>query len=221
MEYKKEIEKICESNFQEESCGLLIKNNYKYEITKNKNIHPAKEENFLINYTDYINENPILIWHNHINQTEEPSESDLISSRALGVPFLIYSNQSKGFYLHIPNSYRNKSFKQRTYLSGIFNCGTLIIDYYNSILKKEIKTEGINFINEDLAIEEIEKNNFTKTNFIKKNNIIKFKIKNEFHFGIYLGNQMFLHQMRGTLVHKSKLDDRWFSRVYKIFRYKD
>ena len=221
QKYKSKIQYLCEENPTEENCGFLLLEDNQIKVKKIKNIHPDKTNNFYIDSTHYIKQKPVLIWHNHVSQSEEPSSSDLKYSKALATPFCIYSNKTSKFYLHIPDTYKNKFFANREYINGIYNCGTLIVDYFRSILKKKIKTEGVNFFEEDKALSKIKKENFKETLEIKKNDVLEFKIRGNSHFGIYLGNQLFFHQMEGTLPYKTELEEKWLSRVYKILRYKD
>ena len=225
-QYKDEIIENCLKTPNEEACGLVALKDDCVKILNCKNIHTNKVNNFLISEGFKVHDkNTIAIWHSHVNKNETPSVADVEYSEALGIPFCIFSNLTKEFYLHFPNSHRNGSFKSRKYLKGFFNCGTLIVDYFKTILKKEIITEGVNFYKENKAIKEIEKKHFIEVKSIgeiKKNDVLKFKIKNDkFHFGVYLGNQIFFHQMDNTLPYKRQLENKWMSRVYKILRYKD
>lgn len=121
------LEKISEwsssHNFFE-VCGFvgLDKNNdYKAIFCENRAENP--KNSFLIDpleYLNFINEyEQVFIFHSHILGNEEPSEKDVMMSENSCFPFLIYSLNTKKFFVYEPKKSKTNALILNKFKSNI------------------------------------------------------------------------------------------------------
>jgi proteasome lid subunit RPN8/RPN11 len=95
-------------NLNFEICGLLgfDEESQKYIAEIQKNESPDPKNYFIINPIDYLNfknkYSLIAVFHSHIIYDEKPSEFDIKISESTCLPFIIFSINSKKFYIYEP-----------------------------------------------------------------------------------------------------------------------
>ena len=98
-----EIKEFSESE-NEEVCGIIYKKNRRFLFKKCKNTELKRQSRFEISSKDYLDiykEGDIVsIFHSHPIGKSGLSKSDMIHSDYLDIPFLMYENETKKFYLH-------------------------------------------------------------------------------------------------------------------------
>jgi proteasome lid subunit RPN8/RPN11 len=79
-----------EKEYPNEGCGIIVDNSY---FIPCKNVNPGPSS-FGFCPTEYLNlrvrYNITGIVHNHINESNEPSQSDIKSCNALQIPYYIF-----------------------------------------------------------------------------------------------------------------------------------
>lgn len=204
QEIKKQIKEISLKT-NNEACGFLLNN----KIYPCKNQSPEPEKHFKISSFDYLTASYLgkihAIYHSH---TKNPdfSEFDKINLFNLKMRGILYCKETDSFKIFLPESYNNK-YVGRKFEIGVSDCLSLISDYYKNELNIELpkisRTEEWykktpNIINESIP-QNLKKITFKES---KKNDILIFdtlKKGEPCHLGIYLDNDIILHQSRNKL----------------------
>lgn len=85
------------------------------------------------------------IWHSHVRQTLEPSDTDLLQCKKSGVPWLIYGYPNRRTKWISPEQHLELPLIGREFHHGVVDCYTLIRDYYRSVLDVDLP----DFVRED------------------------------------------------------------------------
>jgi cell wall-associated NlpC family hydrolase len=58
---------------------------------------------------------------------------------------------------------------------------------------------------------------------LRKGDVLTFMVASDFenHFGVYLGNNMFIHHLYNKNSEESNLDNRWYTRLVSVLRHVD
>ena len=220
-----------------ECCGIIGLNNLKeIQVIPCKNTHAQKENYFEISPQCFIEKSKdievLSIYHSHINFDADPSEFDKISSENWELPFYIYSVKTENFYLYFPKNYNIPKLEERDYVPDIRNCFRFVVDYYifnknlnyfelNFALTKdgEIYSKNtINIVKDFLKINKFKKNKDTDN--LKKHDLILFQVDGYFsHFGVYCGDNQFIHHEDKFLSRKTYLNNEYFDRIHSIYRH--
>lgn len=131
--------------------------------------------------------------------------------------------------IFFPDRYfENTPFVGRPFLHGMFDCFTLLKDYYkrnfNILLPQNLQrnwewwTQG-----ENLYVDNAAKYNFEVVKDIKKHDIILMKFNSQVpnHGAIYLGNNKILHHMAGKFSTIEELTTSFKFKISTIYRNKD
>ena len=228
--YKEIYEYFC-SKFPEEACGVLLNKSGKLKWVPVENVAEDKENTFSLSPAHYANlcfQGTIYaIVHSHPDQSSEPSESDIKTSDFLGIDYIIVSVPSGEYTSYIPNR-EIKPLLNREYRFGEQDCWTLIVDYY----KQELGIDIPKYTFEDDWWEKgidyytmFESSfGFEKVSSPEKNDIIIISMMSEIpnHFGIYLGDDTFMHHAVDRLSCRESIYGVWsryitgFSRCKKF-----
>ena len=107
----KTLEKVtdfCKGSFINEVCGIIGHDSMKYIFQEGKNIANDPRSNFVLDPLQYLlfknKYETLCIFHSHVVGDENPSEFDILMSENSCIPFLIYSLNTKKFYLYIPKN---------------------------------------------------------------------------------------------------------------------
>ena len=219
-----------------EVCGFLVFCQYNGpRIVPLENIHQDPSNFFKIDPKEFLRfyktTQILATYHSHTDVSSQPSVYDKKMSKAIALPFYIYSLRDHDFYLHIPDTYQPK-LEGRVYVEDILNCAVFVKNYYeqkfnvkwnwnDSFFEIEDK-----FLVNDKIITAIKSSGFkeVKRSDIKKHDLILFKgypVHGYFHLAVYLGDGNFCHHAENTLSRTETFDDRHMRLVYKVYRYKE
>jgi len=233
LKLKLQIANICKKNKEEESCGFIVLDNHcNVKIIECQNCHEDPENYFRISPDTFLNidsqYNIVASYHSHIKQSPAPSGWDITAFEELCLPYYIYSLKDETFFLGFPKSYEPINLIGRVYVEDLFQCSTLIKDYFQLKLGKDIGPWLKNWIVPkpwtvaNKLIERTLKKNATEVpkENMQPGDIVLFciKLKAHYHLGICVGNNELLHQPTDCLSGRVLLDDRWLSKVYKVYR---
>jgi len=214
-----EIKKYFLENKNEESCGLILKDDNGLNFYRTKNIANLKKDNFIIDSEDYIQakKNGEIIWycHSHIKDRSF-SIQDVRNSLNHKINHLLYNIQRDKFYFLFTEKFlKYKKYLDKDFIIGKNDCSTLISLFYNQELNHDFKIQPPH-LNKDISYDDIKKDNkhiwsiqdykentkdfviFHPKSYeeLEENDIIVFKDKHDLptHGAIYLGQELILHQ---------------------------
>lgn len=212
----------------EEICGLIGKSNNIYSIYFCKNISNNKKTFFILDPLDYIkiSNSTEIVGMFHSQYLNVPSLLDNFSSEYHNIYSIVYCIESDKFYIIEPKlkDYLNKNFK-----IGEYDCLELLINYYKYELGISItnlqrddnwtefySTKVINLaINSGFSILDKEERQKHDLLFFGKD------VDNIYHFGIYLGNNLFLHHPRNGKSVIEYLNNHHLNNIIGIGRHKN
>lgn len=192
-------------NSPNECVGFII--NDKVFPCRNESSNPT--QHFSISPIDYLRASSLgkiqTIYHSH-DKNPEFSEFDKINLYNQKMRGLVYCKETDSFRVFLPESYNNK-YVGRSFEIGVSDCLTLVADYYQEKLNiklPSIKRKDGWYKDNPKIVDENTPANFTKIELkeAKENDLVVFDmLKNNqpCHFGVYLGNDMILHQPREKL----------------------
>lgn len=128
------------ARYPEEACGLIIAKGKRSKFIPCKNIAENPRRDFMIHQEDYdraADEGEVIgVWHTHPNKPTRPSAADRAGMELTGVPWHIMSvhQGENGLVVSGPDVHMPDGFKmpllERPYVYGVFDCYTLVVDYY-------------------------------------------------------------------------------------------
>lgn len=227
--------------YPNEACGVVVSVGKKSIPLVCKNISPEPDMHFIIDPIDYTRASDlgeiIAIWHTHVELPPQPSEADLAGVEMTGLPWYIvsiYKDERGEFHLEGPTLSEPSGFTmgylERPYVLGVFDCWTLVRDYYKREYDislgdypriGEFWRKGYNFFGE----------NWHKEGFVqlideepRKGDL--FLIQTESydvpnHIAIYIGDDMILHHCHGRLSRRDIYGGYWSKHTTHHLRWKD
>ena len=212
--------------YPNESCGLAIifKGKLRYYPCNNK----FTGDKFYIGPEEYLKAEQlgeiVGICHTHVNYSPQPSTADLAACENTGIPWIIVSLPSKDYYQFEPSGYKHPLIG-RLFYHGVFDCYSLIKDYY---------LEELNITLQDYPREEewwnkgynLYEENFAKEGFIvqkepKLHDVILFQNNSTTinHGGIYIGDNLLLHHCYNRLSSRDVYGGYWRKHTTHILRH--
>jgi proteasome lid subunit RPN8/RPN11 len=106
MDIKKQLIDVSTPHINDEVCGFVCRGDGGYFYLEAKNRSPEPDQFFYISSVDFLkakrDNNLVAIFHNHTNESEEPSHFDKVVSENVCFPMVIYSNMTKAFNIFVP-----------------------------------------------------------------------------------------------------------------------
>lgn len=219
--------------YPNESVGLIVNNKYK----PMKNIHNDPLDHWKIDKKELVNvkKSSTLqgLIHSHPDGDWQPSKADMKSQLSLKVPFgiIVVNKDGAGNILWFGDQVEKINLEGRPFIHGVYDCGSLIRDYYylnHNIKIKEYPrdNEWWNFdkdnkdwnlylnIYKDAGFYEIEKDE------LKPGDLILMAIRSKYnqpnHGAIYLGGDQILHHLAQHLSNKD-IASRWINKYSTHF----
>lgn len=230
------IKKHCLSKPDEECCGLVVFSKITNEdiVCPCQNTNPEKKYNFTINPNDYLNATAIgdikAVYHSHPAGKVAFSEFDKMNSNNHNLTYILYHIKSDDFLYYYPNKEMNK-YIGREFSYGKSDCFSLIKDYY----KREKNIDIIEYdqlVNRDSSWRKKSAEHFQKMleanpNFkevdsqkLEKDDVLAYQYFDRpfEHFGVYLGDNLVLHQKIRRLSCIEPVD-KDTGLIFKTYRY--
>jgi proteasome lid subunit RPN8/RPN11 len=229
-DYYKKIIDLAEKKPNEEICGFVYLDRLLNPcITEEVNQSDDKVNSFYISPSRFLEvENIIGVYHSHVKDSAKPSNLDLLNSEETGLPFLIYSNTDKDFWLNYPESYEPMKLTGRPFVRGFYQCFTLIKDYFEIELGDKDDYCNYNYwpdfdgakANKYLLGILNKKYTRVKDGSIKRHDVLIFETKDPtVHAAMYKGQNEFYHHPSWTLSSLDDFTERWQKRVKYVFRH--
>jgi proteasome lid subunit RPN8/RPN11 len=213
--------------YPEEACGLVIKVGPKSLAIPCTNISDAPTQAFMISTTDWIAASKqgevIGVWHTHVEIPAVPSDADRASCEATAVPWYIVSvrKSEDGFAFSQPTMLQPVGFLmpylERPYVAGVFDCFSLLRDYFQREYGIEIndypRIETDGSLGRDKFIDRFAQEGFTQ--LIDQEPIpgdvflLQMTSSVPEHIAIYIGDDMILHHCHGRLSRRDIYGGYW------------
>ena len=217
-----------EKEYPKEGCGII-------GVVKGKKIwFPCRniaenDEDFIMASEDWFEVKKkadiFAIVHNHIDSSNEPSQSDINNCNALGIPYYIFSYPDLELNIVEPkeNFY---PLLGREYSFGTSDCFEAMRDWLASeniqipareVFEDDWWEKGIDYFTE----ENIKNWNHIKVDSPQKNDVLIFAVDSAVgnHCGVYLGNDVFFHHAVNRLSCRESLYPFWGKHIIGIYRY--
>lgn len=226
-----------------EACGLIVNVGKKAILMVCKNTSPEPTSQFVIDPQDYAKAEDLGeitgIWHSHTDAPATPSAADKAGCEASELPWLITSIYKNDEEIRIcpPLLLEPSEFEMdyigRPYIFGIFDCYSLVRDFYKRELGIEMKSfhdrrvdhwwqKGLDYFT-DCANNEGGAKDFIEIldgSYIDKD-ILLFNINSEVpnHIAIYMENDTILHHMQSRLSRRESYGISWSKHKTKHYRH--
>lgn len=119
----------------------------------------------------------------------------------------------------------------KNYVSGVQDCLELVLDFYKDIFDIEYPryARPLNFFLPELnlppkIVEDMQlKSRSLSRAELKDGDILAFRCGSDYtnHFGVYVGNNLFIHHLNNNKSREESLDQRWFRRLTHIYYTED
>ncbi len=124
-----------------ECCGLVVQNGDVLTYAPCRNSDAFPQNQFTIHPDDWAtiedSGNIVAVCHSHVNQSAQPSDADKLGCERSGLPWLIVSVPSGDAVTIEPCGFTPKLIG-REFVWGVFDCFTLVRDYYRDELAIEL-----------------------------------------------------------------------------------
>lgn len=206
---KNDILAHAEASYPREACGLLVdvKDDLQYRACGNL---AQGTDHFILDPVDYAAADEagtiIAIVHSHPDVSPKPSQADMVSCEASGLPWHIVSWPMKEWAYIQPEGYEAPLIG-RVWSHGVLDCYALIRDWYRLTRQTEImdfeRRDDWWYHGENLYVD-----NFAKAGFVRitdgtmeEGDVLLMQVLANVpnHGAIYLGDGIILHHLHGRL----------------------
>ncbi len=142
----------------------------------------------------------IRIVHSHVYEAPVPSMADRVGCEASGIPWLIVNHPTGEWLEFLPSGYV-VPLLDRPYCWGVFDCGTLARDYYVSQgipIDADPQCWAVPDTGAALPAE-LQRLGFMPVHDLQVGDLILMDVRGNFHCGVYLGDEQFIHHAAGQL----------------------
>lgn len=231
FEIKKEVINHAKAEQPREACGLLIVIKGRIKYFRCENLAQRNNE-FLLNPDDYARFEEkgevVAIVHSHCNEPETPSEADKYGCEASGLTWFIVSIPGEQWAEINPSGYVQPLIG-RKYLYGVFDCYSLVRDFYRmqrGIELLDFPRMGEWWLRgEEWFLDNFKKAGFEEVPFSEARNgdLLFFKVGANVtnHCGILLEDGFILHHCIGRLSSRDVFSDYWRQKLTKAVTFKN
>lgn len=217
--------------YPNEACGLFVRIENCTGYWPCRNVAESGEH-FVMSPEDYADADEageiIGVFHSHPDAPAEPSEQDLISAQASGLPWYILSVPDLKWGYAEPKGF-TPELVGRSFVYGKTDCFTLIRDYYrtehNLILNSYDSEDKWWESGKNLYVENFANEGFKEVPLsdLQPGDAIFMKLMAPVsnHAAVYLGYNTILHHLYGRLSCREPYSDFWRKISTHALRYSD
>jgi proteasome lid subunit RPN8/RPN11 len=212
-----------------EACGLVIIKHGKQIYKPCKNLARGTDQ-FILDPQDYANAEEegdiVAVIHSHPNISAKPSQADLVSCEASGLPWFVMGYPSEKWEYIQPTGYI-APLVGREWSHGVLDCYSIIRDWF----LQEKNIELLDFkrsdewwkIGENLYLDNFEKAGFKQISLEKLQAgdciLMCFNSEVPNHGAVYLGDGQILHHVQNRLSTRDVYGGFWLKNTYGYYRY--
>jgi cell wall-associated NlpC family hydrolase len=228
-----DIKAHAQTQVPHEACGFIVLNNDgDLEVVTSPNINLDPRNRFTTSPESYLRAKKlgsiVGLYHSHPQDSSEPTAADRIMHKIAKVPGVIYS-VGQDTFTEVSTDTQDYPLMGREFVWGIFDCGTLIRDYYRDkvgiTLEAEHPTEHEWITGARTYLPYLYANNFTIVPPIsmKLHDIILVQLTAQHpnHAGIYIGANTIFHHLHQRLSTEDIYGDYWRDRTTHVLRHKE
>lgn len=218
------------ADYPREACGLVVVVKGRERYVPCRNV-AAGSEHFVLPAEDYaVAEDMgevVAIVHSHPDAPAAPSEADLVSCEASGLPWHILSFPADDFRTIEPRGYI-APLVGRQFAHGVLDCYTLIRDWYS----RERGIDLPDFARRDdwwSKGDDLYLRHYAEAGFVEVSqdqpehvgDVILMQLRSPVpnHAGIYLGDGLILHHLHGRLSSRDVYGGYWQEITRCVLRY--
>lgn len=195
------------------------------------NMEANKSKNFRFDENSYLRmfyEGKCLfsIFHTHVSDNVEFSNSDITTAESWGVPMWLYNIKKDAWNEYLPKNFMF-SLSSQPFIWGLFDCFSMTRFYFwknFQIYIHDFDYPDFRSEIEKLIIENFEKEGFVKVENTSILNIQKHDIviigNKPHHFGIYKEKNIFFEHKRDILSGEYSWDKSYFDKIFAIMRHR-
>jgi len=155
---KRQMQKEAFAKYPQEACGLLIKKGRAMMLIFCQNIADEPTLRFVISPVEFAAAEDVgevmAVWHSHTDESSKPSETDIHACDSIGLTWFISSVTKESDELVFgeivtltPKSDNDEiaDLVGRPYIYGVYDCYTLMLDYYKKELGIDIDRHGAHY----------------------------------------------------------------------------
>jgi proteasome lid subunit RPN8/RPN11 len=214
-----------------ECCGLVIRDPSGPKALPLPNVSSDPENSFLLNpraYVPYLNAGTLLeYYHSHPKDDESFSPADLRMSESAGFPVVVFSVVTRKFSRYVPHGVTQPLLGRRFHY-GVFDCATLVEDYYRLNLGIAIPASErtASFLEKGVPdlLARLKAAGFELVAApLKKHDILGFSLATPTgdcnHLAVYLGDGIMLHQLVNNLSGYRVYGGAWVKNLVYVARH--
>ena len=211
-----------------EACGLLSLQRGRIKWNPCPNVAENPKNDFIIDPLNYraVSEkgDVVGVVHSHPGESPQPSVLDRAACDKLGIPWYIFGENDE--WIKLEPSENTYDLLGRPFVYGIYDCFTIIKDYY--------ETHDINIYpyeyewnfwekGKNLYLENFEKEGFVKVtdNSLQNGDLVLMALNSDItnHAGIYVGRGKMLHHAPNRLSCRDNYNGIWKQITRMIVRH--
>jgi proteasome lid subunit RPN8/RPN11 len=228
---KAQIRTYSASESPKEACGLIIVSENTEVFVPVLNISESPKRTFIIPSSEYLRVNKLgeikVVVHSHTQDSLGPSDADKASCNAGNTPWVVYNLVNDKFYTLYPSNIKPELIG-RSFCWGIFDCFTLIRDYYDQVHGLDVSVdleyeERFWLKGKNYYLDLYESRGFGVVDKPKIGDLLLIQIRSAVpnHAAIYVGGNMILHHLENKLSCRDVYGSSWQKATMLILRHKD
>lgn len=216
-----------------EGCGFIVGTDKGAIFVPSENVHPDSTNYAMVtNWHEAEDKGEVLAFvHSHPNNNPEASPADIAQCEAHGVPWLIVALPSLTCSWVYPTGFKTPLLG-RPFVYGVFDCGTLIRDWYESEMgivfdldcgEWEWWKDGKNHYVDSLTEKGFYQLEPHETLNPKYGDVLLMQVASKVpnHGGIYIGGGLFIHHMSKHASRRDLYLGMWQEKTVGVWRHKD
>lgn len=218
-------------DYPREACGLVIITKGREQYLPCRNV-AGGTEHFILPAEDYAAAEDagevVAVVHSHPDVPAAPTEADLVSCEASGLPWHILSWPADDLRTIEPSGYQ-APLVGRSFAHGVLDCYTLIRDWYR--LERGVNLPDFERRDDWWAAgDDLYMQHYAEAGFVAVSQdqpelvgdviLMQLRAKVPNHAAVYLGNGHMLHHLHGRLSSRDVYGGYWQEITRCVLRYK-